>query len=48
MDSSLSLSIEGRRLGEDGESRSFEWREEECDRDLRLRCGGIVSGVEIS
>ena len=45
MDSSLALSSEGRRLGEDGESRSSEWRERECERDLRLRCGGIVSGL---
>ena len=28
MDSSLSVSIEGRRLGEDGESRSSEWGEQ--------------------
>ena len=48
MDSSLPLSIERRRLGEDGVSRSFEWRERECERDLRFRCGGIVFGLQIS
>ena len=46
MDCSLSLSIEGRRLGEDGEFRSSEWREREFERDLRFRSGGIVSGLK--